>query len=239
MKTMRVYLALGAALLAAPAADAQSLAAPKQFLNVNVGAQPQRRTVATSAGLPVFDETLTLDTSQRVSRGAFFEVSGGRRVWNDITVGAGVSFFNSSGSGATTAVVPSPVFFDRPVTLGIASDDLERTEVGINIRASWFLPVTDKIDISLSAGPSFIRVSQDLVISGAVPAGTQTVNLAVENQHKFGTALNAGFDVNYMFNSRYGVGVFLQYAGGTMSLPSASDVKFGGVQAGAGLRVRM
>jgi hypothetical protein len=36
----------------------------------------------------------------------------------------------------------------------------------------------------------------------------------------------------------YGAGLFLRYAGASVDLPSANNVKVGGVQLGGGLRLR-
>jgi len=41
-----------------------------------------------------------------------------------------------------------------------------------------------------------------------------------------------------LFTPRIGAGVFIRYAGGSVDLPSAPDVKVGGFQIGVGARVR-
>ena len=99
------------------------------------------------------------------------------------------------------------------------------------------MPVTNKIDIALSAGPSIIHVSQQLA-TGTVPAGTQNLTASFNEETANAFGVNLGFDAAYMFTPRLGAGLFVQYAGGSVDLPSAKGVKAGGVQTGLGLRAR-
>ena len=144
---------------------------------------------------------------------------------------------------AGTASVPSPLFFNDFKTVDIGGANAKRTDRNVYILAVWFLPVTDKIDIALSAGPSFTHVKQELVTSVTVPAGTQDAIASVESQSGTAKGVNVGLDATYMFNksifkASYGGGIFIRYNGGSVDLESAPSVKAGGLQLGGGVRLR-
>jgi hypothetical protein len=240
-KTAKVWLcATGVALAARSNASAQGVTAPQTFINFTAAAQPNRRDLTSTSTFTVYQEDATLSSTVHVGNGPYFELSVGRRVWRELAVGAAISYFKSTGTGSTVASIPSPVLFNHNLSLTLDSSDLSRKEVGAHIRFSWFVPVSDKIDIALSAGPSFVQVTQDLVTGTAadVPPGTQTINLRVDAQQKVGVGVNASFDGVYKISPTFGVGLLLQYAGGTVDLESAPDTAFGGFQGGIGIRFR-
>lgn len=238
-KTMRGLVA-GLVLAGASEVRAQGPApqADRGFVTVNVGAQPPRRDFDTSASFTVFDETATIRTRQHVGNGPMFDVNGGYRVWNRVAVGVGFSSFSKSGGSTVGGTVPDPIFFNRPRIVSADASDLKHTERAVYLLAVWFIPVTRRIDVALSAGPSFIQVSQQLVSTATVSAGTQRLNPVVETQSKMAKGVNAGIDVSYVLARRFSPIIFARFNGGTVNLPSVSDLKVGGLQTGIGGRVR-
>ena len=99
------------------------------------------------------------------------------------------------------------------------------------------MPLTDKIDATVVAGPSFFRLTQD-ILDATVPSGTQTANVATLSEKGSSTGGHIGVNLSYMFAPNYGAGVFLRYAGASIDLPSAQDIKVGGLQLGIGARLR-
>jgi hypothetical protein len=229
-------LAVCAAMLAATPAQAQG-GGDRAFLNVGVGAQPQRRSVTASETFPLYDETATVAAVQHIANGALIEIGGGMRMARGLAVGAAFSMFGRPGGGTLTASVPDPVFYSRPTTVAADASDLQHKERSIHVQAIWLVPVSPRFDISLSAGPSFIRVSQELA-TASVASGTPsaTVTRAIES----GTAVgvNAAFQGNVMFAPRYGVGIFFGYAGGSLDLPDAKGFRVGGLRTGVALQAR-
>lgn len=217
-------------------AQAASSAANAGFINVRVGAQPQRRRIHTSQSFSLYDETATVTSNQSIKNGPMFDISAGYRVWRPLAIAVGVSSFRSTGNSGVTASIPDPRFFDRPRTVTANTSGLDRSELGVHVQAAWLVPVTDKIEVAVSAGPSFIRVRQQLT-TATVPTGTQNITVAQETQSATALGVNVGFDGTFMFTPRFGAGVFLRYAGGSVDLPAASDVKVGGFQTGLGFRV--
>src|SRR5262245_28456639 len=152
------------------------------FVNFDAGAQPMRRTISASSTFSIYDETGSVDASERIRNGAVFDVSGGVRVWQRIAIGAGFSSFGRSGSGTLSASIPHPAFYDRKLTAVREVTDLQHSERAVHVRVTWFKPINDRVDVALAAGPSFIKITQGVATSIAVQPGTQnfTVNQATE-----------------------------------------------------------
>ena len=238
-KTTSVLLFLtGLVLMAASQARAQTSEATKLFINVNAGVQPGSQTIDTSFSVPVYGQTAAAATSQVVSGDALFDISVGYRVRQNFGVSIGFSSLSTSGTVAGTASVPSPLFFNQFKSVDIGGASMNHTDRNIYLTFIWFVPVTNKIELALSAGPTGTKVKQDLVTSVVVPAGTQNAIATVESQAGTAKGVNVGFDASYLFTKYYGAGIFLRYNGGSVDLPSAASVKAGGFQMGIGARLR-
>jgi hypothetical protein len=240
VKNAIVVLTLNVAALLAgthPAA-AQGQAAPLMFLNINAGAQPQQRTIATSETFPLYDETAIVTSTHPVSNGPVFDVTGGYRIRPNLAMAVGFSSFSSTNDSSLQASIPDPIFTDRPRTTGATASGLSHSERAIHLQAVWLVPVTDRLDVALSAGPSIIRVSQELTATVTVPARTQNIDVVHETQSGTAFGVNAGFDGTFMFTPGVGAGLFARWAGGSVDLPSVESLSVGGFQTGLGLRVR-
>lgn len=240
-KTIAAAL-LTAGFLTIDAVPARAQAAPPSkniFLDVNFGAQPSSGTFTTSAAPIVYGETAPMTSIQTYSGATLLDISGGYRVWHSLSIGlAFTTTFPSKGDAAVTVGVPSPVFFDRRVTVNQAVADLERKEQAVHLMFMWTSPVSDKVDASIFGGPSYFKLYQDLVQGFNVVQGTQTGTATTEQQTATSLGFNVGGDMTYLINPKLGVGGLVRYVKGTMDLPAVLDVKVGGIQIGGGLRVR-
>jgi hypothetical protein len=108
----------------------------------------------------------------------------------------------------------------------------------VYIEAVYFIPVTDKIDIALSAGPAFVSVKQGYVSGLNVTTGTQDVTFAVGSSSATAKGGTIGFDGTYLFHRNVGVGLWVRYVGATATLDGVGDLKAGGFHAGLGARIR-
>jgi len=219
-------------------ARAQSELLQAEFLNIALGAQPQRQTITASTSFPLYDEVATVTDTQRIRNGMVFDVSGGMRIGHNLTAGAGFSQFGRAGTGTVAASIPNPRVFDQPLLISRDADNLAHTERAIHGRLTWFTPVSDALDISVSAGPSLIHVVQGLATGITVATGTQTVSLGTATQSGNAFGFNAGIDGNYMLASRVGVGLWVRYTYGKLDLPDVKGLKVGGLQGGLGFRAR-
>jgi hypothetical protein len=236
-KTTCVLAVCAAIVTAIPAAAQAQGGSDRAFLTFGLGAQPERHSVTASSSFPLYDETATVSAEQHISNGPLFEIGGGARVTSSLAIGAAFSTFGRPGGGTLTASVPDPIFYSRPTNVSRDASDLEHKERSIHVQALWFVPVNSRFDIALSAGPSFIHVSQEL-ITASVDAGSQAVAPTRLTETGNAVGFNAGGQLNYLFTSRYGVGLFVGYAGGSVDLPHATDFKVGGFRTGLALQAR-
>lgn len=241
MKMMKAGLfCLALCAFVAPSAQAQMTWTDKGFLNVTGGIQAGSHTLATGTTFDLYDELATVSTTQEISGGAFFDLSAGYKVWRNLALGAGYSWTSSKADAAVSASIPSTDVHDQPRAIPASAADLNHTEHGIHLMAVWMVPVTDKIDVGVSAGPTIFQVKQDLpgVLNISEPGPTVTgVDLTEINKTTIG--LNLGVDVTYMVNKRVGVGGLARYTWGSADLKGATEkLTVGGLQIGAGVRVR-
>jgi hypothetical protein len=238
MKAGFLSLALCAAV--APNAHAQMTWTDKAFVNVSFGGQSGSHTVATSSSFTLYEEAGTLSSSQKIGGGGLFDISGGYKVHKNLAAGIGYSHSGDKTDAAITALVPDPVFTDQPRTVNATAPGMKHSEDTIHLFAAWMVPVTDKIDVGFSAGPSIFMVSQDLPTALTVTEPGPTVNqITTDKSSKTGVGVNIGVDVTYLLNKRFGVGGLARYTWGSVDLENATDsLTVGGFQIGVGLRVR-
>jgi hypothetical protein len=237
--TILVTLTAGMVATGAASAFAQGEDYPVKtgFVAVYGGAQPQRRTVTATESLPLYDETATITSILHVRNAGVVEFAGGARVRGPLVAGARFSMFGRPGTSTVSASIPDPVIYNRPRTVVTDAADLKHTERGLHLYGMWFTPITDKIDLGLSAGPSFIHVAQ-AVTNVTVQTGTQNITPVNVTQTGNAVGFNAGVDATYRLSPQYGLGLFLHYATASLDLPAIADLKVGGVQTGLGFHVR-
>jgi hypothetical protein len=237
--TTSIIVVLTGFILTSAPARAQTTDGGRTFVGVNVGVQPQSRTLAAGFSVPIYDQAATGATTQEVGGGPIFDLSGGYRVWSDLGIAVGFSTFSDTHEIAGTASIPHPLFTNRPALVDIGGASAERTDRNLHVLAVWFVPVTENVDVALSAGPSFTRISQDLITGVNVPAGTQQASPVMGTESGWATGVNVGADFTYLVTRNYGAGIFLRYNGGSMDLASSeTTIKAGGFQIGAGARLR-
>jgi hypothetical protein len=234
--TIFAVMTAGFILAGISTAAAQSKDAPI-FIDINAGAQTQSRAIQGSTSFPLYGETAVINSAQSIESGGLFDISGGYRFARSLGVAVGVSMFSQSGDGSIVASIPSPIAFNKAVTVTSTATDLKHSEVVTNLMLVYFVPIIEKFDANFFVGPSFFSVKQD-ILSATVAPGTQNTTVATQEEKANATGVNVGMNLNYLIRRNYGAGVFLRYVGGTVDLPSSPDVKVGGFQFGAGLRLR-
>lgn len=210
----------------------------KIFASLEFGAQVTQRTVASSTSFPLYDETATVSTSQPVHNGPVFGGSVGYRVTPSFGLAVGVTMFNArEGESSVVASIPDLVVYNQPKTVVATATGLKHTQLGLHLQATWFQPVTDKLEIVLAAGPSLIKVSHD-VATASVVTGTQNISTVSASQTGNAFGFNAGGEANYRLSSSVLAGIFVRYVAATTDLTDVPDLKVGGLQTGLGLRLR-
>lgn len=243
--TKAAVLTLALCAFSTASAEAQMTWTDRGFVNASVGVQGGSRTLSTSSefdiyGSEEFGERATLATSQDVDSGAFFDISGGYKVWRNLVAGIGFTRVASDSDVSVNASVPDPLISDRPRAVSATVPGSKHSEVAINLSGTWMMPITDKIDVGFSFGPTIFSVSQDVPTSISVsepgPSITATNQTRVD---KTTVGVHFGLDATYLIRPKIGAGAFLRYTVGSVDLEGANDnLTVGGFQIGFGARYR-
>jgi hypothetical protein len=223
--------------------------ADRGYINVGWGVESGSSTMTDTQTRTVYEETATFNTSSTFTSGSLFDVGAGIRVWKNLTLGVAYHQEQNDTEAEVTGSVPSPFFFNRPRTLS-ATEPLDRKEAAAHITIGWVVPLRSNLDLMLSGGPTFFRLTQEVISSvehSETGATNSTVNAALdkEERKKSQTGFNVGADLTYLAWSndsiRVGVGGFVRYATADTEvemLTTSQPTKLGGVQFGFGARLR-
>jgi hypothetical protein len=210
----------------------------KGYVSVNVGMQIGSDTLDTSSTFPLYDETATVTSTQKIEGGAIFDIGGAYRVWgNNLLAGISYSRTSSDADVAISASIPDPDVFDQPRSVSDTQSGVKHTENAIHINAIWMMPVANKLDVGFFAGPTIFSVQQDTVLTLDVTEPVPTVTAPLESVTKTTVGINLGVDVQYMVSPRWGVGGLARYSWGSADF-EGDGLTLGGLQLGAGVRVR-
>ena len=147
------------------------------------------------------------------------------RLWHQVGVGIAASKTTRNGSADVDARIPHPLFFQQPRTVSGSQSGVSDTQTGIHFQLSYAIPATRHLTITLSGGPSYVRVSQDLVTdikySESYPYDVATFTSAATEQASAGAlGFNVGGDVAWMFTRAFGIGGLVRYTRATVDLES-------------------
>jgi hypothetical protein len=212
----------------------------KGFANINIGGQTGSHNVETNTSFEVYDEDATVATTQKVGGGLLFDLNGGYKVWSNLVLAVGYTFMSDSTDGAVTASIPHPDFGGQHRIVTGTANDLSHAEHAINISGVWMVPVTDKVDVGVSFGPTIFMVKQELpdTLTFTEPGPTVT-GITKKDVNKTTAGVNFGVDVTYLLTKKVGIGGILRYTWGSVDLEGATDsLTVGGFQLGVGARYR-
>ena len=245
-----LLLAVGFVLAASAVARAQAPTwEDRAFVNVNLGFQLTGRQFAQTLTPVIYDERASVVTTHVVDGGSMpVDVGGGVRIWRSLGVGADYTHFAVVESAALDASVPHPILFNRPRSAS-TQVPLNHVESSIHFQAVWVLPITERLDVALSGGPSLMTVKQDLVSGIQIAEDSPTfttvaiAKVGVVSQNQRIVGFNGGADVTYFLTPLIGVGLTVRYVAGSAAL-SQSDgstiaLEVGGLQLGVGARLRL
>jgi hypothetical protein len=221
------------------------------YFTLNLAGQTGSTDLEGSKTSTRYEELETLSTTGEAGAGPTFDFSAGARVWRNVSVGIAFHRLASDSDVELSGSIPHPLIFNRPRTLTQTFPDFQRHELAVHLQFGYMIPVNEKIDVHVYAGPSFFSVSQDVLADVAIgEAGAPFTDLvtqpAIERQKESPVGGHFGVDVTYKelytFNMlKLGVGGFMRYAGASTTykmLDTEIDGQVGGFQAGVGLRVR-
>jgi hypothetical protein len=233
---------LALCLFAAPSmASAQTMQwTDKGYVGITFGGQAGSHTLDTNSTFPLYDETATVTSTQKVGGGALFDIGGAYRVWGQNLL-AGVNFTHTSSDAdvSITGSIPDPVFFDRPRAVNTSQSGAQHSENALHLDAVYMIPVANKLDVGVFGGPTIFWVKQDTITSLSVTEPGPTVNAPLTEVKKTTAGINFGVDVQYLVANKIAVGGLARYAWGSAKIDGATDnLTVGGFQIGAGVRYR-
>lgn len=233
-----LFLVLGLA----ERASAQMLqSTDRVFAGVSFGGQTKARTFSVRGSLPIYEETATFESAVGIGAENLLDISAGARIRGNLGAGIGFSKYSDVSAGFLSATIPDPLLFDMPRSSSTTLGDLKHKETQIHLSLYWLQPVTDKVDLSIYAGPTMFKVKQDLITGFAVAPGTSTIgSIATTTFDESTTGFHMGFDVRYLVHKNVGVGVFLRHASGNIktTIVDAGEIGVGGFQYGFGFRFK-
>ena len=233
------------------AGDARPAAAQtwdaRGFLTVNGGLQTAAPDFADNVTFTAFAEAGDFDARYAVGSDTVFDVGGGIRVWRNLGIGAGVSLFSHAADADITARLPHPFFFDQHRAIAGTAPEFARNETAVHLQALWVIPASRSIHITVSAGPTFFAVTQQLATAvnynHTYPYEVATLSrMDKQGQSVSTTGFNVGGDVAFYFSEWIGVGGMVRFSRGSAVLGSEDggtvQIDTGALQVSGGLRVR-
>ena len=249
---MRTIIA--AALVAAAAAPAgaqtqfQTAAQPRGFISANGVYEATSSAFSDRFEFQEFVETGSVETRFEAKSALGLDATIGIRLWRN--VGAAVGFTTyAPGSrddtgGEVTASIPHPFEFNRQREVSGAAG-LRRKETAIHASLLYFIPVNDRVQAVIGAGPTFFQAEQSFVqrvqYDHVYPYDTATFRgVDHDNESASGVGFNASLDITWRFARRFGAGGIIRYAQASLPFTPGErtvTVDVGGLQAGLGVRV--
>lgn len=248
-KLSAVATSLCLALVGVSSAGAQSVDwSDRVFLNLNTTVQLTATPFDDGLAPVIYAERAVLTTTHPGDDGQWtIEPAGGVRIWRNLGIGAALTRRTATETTTVRALVPHPVLFNQPRVAAMDAP-FERSDFSVHVHALVMLPIHPRLDVALSAGPSFISVRQDVlrgveVTETGAPFTTATIAaVTVLTREASTVGLNAGVDVTWFLTRMAGMGVTTRYVQGyaatTLTDGRPVDLNVGGLQFGVGARLR-
>jgi len=242
----RLSLAAAAGFLLSSVAPA-SAQNGRVFIDVNGGTQATSTDFVDNVLFTEFVEEGDFDATYAIDSGVIVDVSGGVALSRGLAIGVGYSRFNRTNDAGVDARIPHPFFFNRDRTVAGSLAGLTHEETAVHVQLRWFAPLGDRVSLALFGGPTFFKLSQDLVttvgFSQSYPFDVATFTSAASGRDSASAVgYNVGADVSVFFSRHVGVGVLARFTRGTVDLVSQDEglvsIDTGGFHAGGGLRLR-
>lgn len=234
------------AIAGATPAAAQS-PSPRVEISANVGALTGTNTFENSRSFSSNgNETATLTVNHRAKTPVTFNVGGAVKVVGRLWTGVQYAMADTKPSASISASIPHPLLFNAPRAVEGSIDDVAHNERRVHVDLMYALPM-GAVDVKVMGGPTFFTVKQDFVSAVALtetyPFDTATFASATTKQlSKSAVGFNAGVDISYPLTSRVGLGTLIRYSSADVKFDDADTgrqtVRVGGVEAGAGVRIR-
>jgi hypothetical protein len=217
------------------------------YLSVNFGIQPQSRDFDAVSAPEINGDPATITVPHSIGSGAFPDFAVGYRLWENLGVHVGYSYFSKSETPTLSAQIPHPVVGGQSRTATASAGELSHSESAFHTHLVWMIPLSEEIELAVLVGPSFYNIKQDFVETVTVVETPPYTSVSISGvqlveQSDTAVAFTAGLDGTYRLTPRFGIGAFFRYSGASSDMPlsggNSVTVEAGGIQIGGGLRVR-
>ena len=226
-------------------AEAQTLR-DRVWISVNAGMQIPADDLADRFEFQRFVEQATVDVDYDGDPGIFFDGGLTFRLWKRLGAGVALSRFSHDSSAGVEARIPHPFFDNQHREISGTADGVTRAETGIHVQLTYVANTRGALKMVLSGGPSYFDLEQDLVggvqYAESFPFDEATFTAAdLSRASATGLGFNVGADVAWMLGRQFGIGGLIRFSRASIDLDTNDrrtiEVKAGGFQAGAGLRI--
>lgn len=236
---------LAVVVLATIAAPAAAQPAREQtWFSISGGIQATNHSFDDAFDLTLYTEPEHVEVNYPARSGLLIAGSGAYRLWRQLFVGAGATYYSASGDAQVTAQLPHP-FFDNTYRTVEGTAPMTRSEAGAHLLLGWMLRPSRTVRVMLTGGPSYITANQPIVsevmFTQTYPYDTaQFTGVKTTRNFRGAAGFNAGADVFWMFGRNVGAGGMVQFTHARVKAAANAgrSVSFdaGGGQVAAGLR---
>ena len=108
-------------------------------------------------------ETATVDVTYPSKAAVLIDGNVVVRLWKHLGAGVAVSQATRDGAAEVDASIPHPLLFQQPRTVTGSQSGISDAQTGVHFQLSYAVAVAPRVIVTLSGGPSYVHVSQDLV----------------------------------------------------------------------------
>jgi hypothetical protein len=254
------WLVVGAAVgVCAIAARAEAQRPFERFwIDVDAATAMAPEDAAMHAALAQPVELAEFEARYKLPRSAAIDVGAGYMLSAKVGIGVSVGATVHEHSAEMAIRVPHP-FFPNTFAHDLGETDLtmQRIERTVNLQAMFVPLKAGRFRLRVYGGPTWFRISQDAVSEifynhfyfVRLPTnGVEITNYDLRRVSGTGWGFHGGADASVFFGRVFGVGGFARYGHGTVDIentlaatlgqPERTPVRAGGMEVGAGIRLK-
>ena len=240
-----IWLVAVTSLVAVAPAAAQ--APPRYTFTLNGAFQLAPPGFESTTSLRAYGEEATFRTAHTIKDSAAADVGIMVHLGSRLGVAAAFTWTSARDIGTASASVPHPLLAGAHRS---AMEEFRRQRVdqAVHVSAAWRIPLGARAELTLSAGPTAVNVTQDTVVRWHVaetgPPDFDQIVFETETgkQRRNAVGGHVGIDLLVMAHRHIGFGYFVRFARATVDLPGPGETTIranaGNVHTGIGFRLR-
>jgi hypothetical protein len=206
------------------------------FIDLHAGGQLSDSAIDTDATFTLYGEDANIKTRQEIGAMGMFDVRFGVRLGAKAGAALSVSGAEAKYDGQVAASLPNSLVINQYNNFTQDVPGMTRRELGYHLQFLYFIPASERLVLTVGAGPSFVQVQQPVIDVTVIP-GTQNLDVQVPKNRGTVPAFNVGLDATYALAPRFGVGLFSRFVAGSKDFDDIADVSVTSFQIGGGVRL--